>query len=59
MKEAKQIQKEQLAQKYDEMIENSKPKVERKPKVEDSKVDEIKPKVDERLAAPAERWGGF
>ena len=29
LKEAKQIQKEQLAKKYDEMIENSEPKVER------------------------------
>ena len=32
LKEAKKIQKEQLAKKYDEMIENSKPKV-----------DEVKP----------------
>ena len=46
LKEAKQIQKEQLAKKYDEMIENSKPKVEPKPKVEESKanVEEVKPK---------------
>ena len=28
LKEMKKIQKEQLAKKYDEMIENSKPKVE-------------------------------
>jgi phenylalanyl-tRNA synthetase alpha subunit len=39
LKEAKQIQKEQLAKKYDEMIENSKPKVEPKPKVEEPKFD--------------------
>jgi len=58
LKEAKQIQKEQLAKKYDEMIENSKPKVEPKPKVEEPKVDqphsgdmpsgrEVKPKVED------------
>jgi len=47
LKEAKQIQKEQLAKKYDEMIENSKPKVEPKPKVEEPKVEEVKPKAEE------------
>ena len=36
LKEMKKLQKEQLAKKYDEMIENSKPKV-----------DEVKPKVEE------------
>ena len=50
LKEAKKIQKEQLAKKYDEMIENSKPKIEEvKPKVEEvkPKVEEVKPKVEE------------
>ncbi len=47
LREAKQIPKEQLAKKYDEMIENSKPKVEPKPKVEEPKVEEVKPKVEE------------
>ena len=59
LKEAKQIQKEQLAKKYDEMIENSKPKVE-EPKVDQPhsgdmpsgrevkpKVEEVKPKVED------------
>ena len=54
LKEAKKIQKEQLAKKYDEMIENAKPKEEEvkpkieevKPKVEEVK-QEVKPKVDE------------
>ena len=49
LKEAKKIQKEQLAKKYDEMIENAKPKIEEKPKVEEvkPKVEEVKPKVEE------------
>jgi hypothetical protein len=61
LKEAKQIQKEQLAKKYDEMIENSKPKdqphsgdmpsgrevkQEVKPKIEEVK-QEVKPKVED------------
>ena len=49
LKEAKKIQKEQLAKKYDAMIENSKPKIEEvKPKVEEvkPKVEEVKPKVE-------------
>jgi hypothetical protein len=41
LKEAKKIQKEQLAKKYDEMIENAKPKEEVNPKIE-----EVKPKVE-------------
>ncbi len=53
LKEAKKIQKEQLAKKYDEMIENAKPKEEVKPKVEEEKPkieevkQEVKPKVEE------------
>ena len=48
LKEAKKIQKEQLAKKYDEMIENAKPKIEEKPKVEEvkPKVEEVKPKEE-------------
>ena len=42
LKDAKRIQKEQLAKKYDEMIENSKPKEEVKEEVK----EEIKPKED-------------
>jgi len=45
LKEAKQIQKEQLAKKYDEMIENSKPKVQ--PHSGDMPSGrEVKPKVE-------------
>jgi hypothetical protein len=54
LKEAKKIQKEQLAKKYDEMIENAKPKEEEvKPKIEEVKPiveevkQEVKPKVEE------------
>jgi hypothetical protein len=54
LKEAKKIQKEQLAKKYDEMIENAKLKVEEvKPKIEEVKPiveevkQEVKPKVEE------------
>ena len=48
LKEAKKIQKEQLAKKYDEMIENAKPKIDEKPKVEEvkPKVEEVKPKEE-------------
>jgi hypothetical protein len=46
LKEAKKIQKEQLAKKYDEMIENAKPKEEVKPKIEEKpKVEEVKQEV--------------
>jgi hypothetical protein len=54
LKEVKKIQKEQLAKKYDEMIENSKPKVdEDKPKDQPHSGDmpsgrEVKPKVEEK-----------
>ena len=52
LKEVKKIQKEQLAKKYDEMIENSKPKVEEdKPKEEIVKKEikeEVKPKVEDK-----------
>ena len=49
LKEMKKLQKEQLAKKYDEMIENSKPKVDEvKPKVEEvkPKEEEVKPKEE-------------
>jgi hypothetical protein len=51
LKEAKKIQKEQLAKKYDEMIENAKPKEEVKPKVEEikPKVEEVKPEVKPKV----------
>ena len=57
LKEAKKIQKEQLAKKYDEMIENSKPKAEEvKPKVEEVKpkeeIKEVKPKEEIKEVKP-------
>ena len=52
LKEAKKIQKEQLAKKYDELIENSKPKIEEeKPKEE---IKEIKPKEEIKEIKPKE-----
>ena len=48
LKQAKQIQKEQLAKQYDEMIANAKPKEEDKPKLEEVKPkEEDKPKLEE------------
>ena len=58
LKEAKKIQKEQLAKKYDEMIENSKPKIEEvKPKVEEvkPKVEEVKPKEETKEIKPIKK----
>ena len=53
LKEAKQIQKEQLAKKYDEIIANSKPKEEEvKPKIEE--VKEVKPKEEIKEVKPKE-----
>ena len=52
LKEMKKLQKEQLAKKYDEMVENAKPKEEIKPKVEEVKQEvkeEIKPKKEEEI----------
>ena len=52
LKEAKKIQKEQLAKKYDELIENSKPKIEEeKPKEE---IKEVKPKEEIKEVKPKE-----
>jgi len=42
LKQAKQIQKEQLAKQYDEMIANAKPKEEDKPKLEEAKPNKKK-----------------
>jgi hypothetical protein len=60
LKEAKKIQKEQLAKKYDEMIENSKPKEEEvKPKEEEVKpkeeIKEVKPKEEIKEVKPIKK----
>ena len=47
LKEAKKIQKEQLAKKYDELIENSKPKEEIKEVKPKEEIKEVKPKEEE------------
>ena len=50
LKQAKQIQKEQLAKQYDEMIANAKPKEEDKPKLEEVKPkDEAKPNKKKKI----------
>ena len=57
LKEMKKLQKEQLAKKYDEMIENSKPKEEvKKPKEEEIKPKEeiVKKEIKEEEVKPKE-----
>ena len=54
LKEAKKIQKEQLAKKYDELIENSKPKEEIKEVKPKEEIKEVKPKEEIKEVKPKE-----